>query len=198
MRIDRPVVGAVAGAAALLAGGGTALAAQGAGDGKRAERCEARLARIAERRGLTVSQLEAQVRARLAARVDRALKAGRIDAKRAAALNERISEASLCPGARVAKAHHIARHGMLRAAAAYLGFTKGELRAQLPGTSLAALAQRQGKSVDGLKTAIVARAKARLAKAVDAGRISQPRADRMLDRLEAVVDRLVQRAFPAS
>lgn len=197
MRLDRTILGALAGAAVLVAGGGTALAGQ-AGDGtKREARCDERLARIAERRGVSVAELEAQIRARMTERVEKALQAGRIDAARAARLKERISEANIChAGAKVAKAQH-AKGGVLRAAAAYLGLTKAELRAQLPGTSLAALAQKQGKSVAGLESAMLAPAKAKLAKAVDAGRLPQARADRILERLEALVERLVQKTFPA-
>ncbi len=86
---------------------------------------------------------------------------------------------------------------MLGAAARFLELDRKELRAQLPGTSLAALAAKQGKSVEALEQAMLARAKARLAKAVQAGRFSQARADRVLDRLERFVDRLAARTFPA-
>jgi hypothetical protein len=103
---------------------------------------------------------------------------------------------TLCKPAPLGAGHH-AKPGMLRAAAAYLGLTPSELRAQLRGTSLAALAQRQGKSVEGLKAAMLAPAKAKLAKAVESGRITQARADRMLAKLSALVDRLVAKTFPA-
>ncbi|HXG75576.1 MAG TPA: hypothetical protein VNJ53_03310, partial [Gaiellaceae bacterium] len=82
MRTIWIAVAALLGGALLLAGGGVALAQHG---GERAEsRCEARLARVAERRGLTVAELEAQVRARLLARVAAAEQSGRIDAEHAA------------------------------------------------------------------------------------------------------------------
>jgi hypothetical protein len=193
MRFDRTSIAALVGGAALLAGGGTALAAQG--DGDRAARCEARLAKIAEKRGVSVEQLKADVAARLNARVDAALAAGKISAERAARLKERIAQGVLCKGA-VVKVK-LARHGTLRAAAKYLDLTPQQLRAQLPGTSLAALAQKQGKSVDGLKAAMIAPAKARLAKAVESGRIPQARADQALERLAKLVDRLVAKTFPA-
>ena len=91
----------------------------------------------------------------------------------------------------------LAVRGMLRTAADYLGLTKAELRAQLPGTSLAVLAQQQGKSVEGLKAAMLAPAKEKLAKAVESGRITQAQASRLLERLERLADRLVSRTFPA-
>ena len=71
-----------------------------------------------------------------------------------------------------------------------------ELRAQLPGTSLAALAEKQGKSVSSLEAAMVAPAKARLAKAVANGKLTQARADAVLDRLETAADRLANARVP--
>ena len=193
MRLDRKAIAALVGGTALLAGGGTALAAHG--DGDRAARCEARLAKIAERRGISVEQLEANVAARLTARVDAALASGKISAERASKLKERIAQGVLCKHALVKV--KLARKGTLRAAARYLELTPQQLRAQLPGTSLAALAQKQGKSVEALTTAMLAPAKAKLAKAVEAGRIPQARADQALARLAKLVDRLVTRTFPA-
>ncbi len=192
--MTRTTIAALAGTAALVAGGGTALA--GHDDGSRSARCQERLATIAEHRGVSVAQLEAEIKARLLARVDAAEKAGRISAEQAAALRERIEEGSLCAEGRHANVRHGIR-GMFRAAADFLGLTPMELRARLPGTSLAALAQKQGKSVEALKAAMLAPAKEKLAQAVGSGRITQARADQALEKLEMLVDRLVQRQFPA-
>lgn len=191
MRIDRYAVGALAGAAALLVGGGAALA----GNGKAQERCDAALARIAEKQGVSVDQLEANIRARLNARIDAALAAGRISAERAAALKQRVAEGNLCRAGHVRR--HVAVRGMLRAAADFLGLSKEELRAQLPGTSLAGLAQKQGESVDALEAAMVAPAKERLAKAVADKKLTQPQADAALRRLEELASRLAAKVFPA-
>jgi len=195
MSVNRSFVVAAVGIVALLASAGAALAAASAGQDDRAARCDARLAKAAERRGISAEQLEARIEARRLARVDAALRAGRISPERAAALRARISARELCPRpplVRIALAHR----PLLRAAG-YLDLRPGELRAQLPGTSLAALAQARGKSVDGLEAAMLAPAQARLARAVAAGRLAQARADRMLSRLEQRIDRLVQRIFPA-
>ena len=194
MRVDRTAVAALAGAGALVAGGGTALAQSGGDD--RGARCEERLSRIAERHGTSVAELEAQVKARLSARVDAALAAGRIGSERAAALEQRIAASSLCPGAHAAKVK-LSSRGMLASAARYLELTKAELRAQLRGTSLGALAVKQGKSVGGLKAAMLAPAEARLERAIDAGRITESRADRALENLSRLADRLIAKTFPA-
>ena len=194
MTLNRNAVGAIAAGAALLVGGGSAFAAQNQGDP--AARCEALLAKIAERRGVSVDQLEADAKARLTARVDAALAAGRISADRAAQLKERIAQGALCKVGAGVKAK-VAKHGMLRAAATYLGLNASQLRTQLPGTSLAALAAKQGKSVEGLKSAMLAPAKSRLAKVVASGRLTKARADQALERLEQIVDRLVELTFPS-
>jgi hypothetical protein len=196
MRLNRYAVGALAATATLAVGGGAALAA--ANDGDRATRCEQRVARIAERRGVTVDQLEANLKARLSARVDAAEQAGRISSERAAALRTRIADASLCALARHHPGAWLAARGLLVAGAQFLGLDRAELRAQLPGTSLAALAEKQGKSVSALEAAMVMPAKTRLAKAVADGRITQARADAVLDKLEQVADSLATHVFPAA
>ena len=192
MKINRHAAGALAGAGALLVGGGVAVAEPG--DDDRGARCEQRLAKIAESRGLSVEQLQADIKAKVLARVDAAEKAGRISSERAARLRERISESSLCPRARHAPVR-IAARGMMRAAAEFLGLDRDELRAQLPGSSLAGLAKKQGKSVDALEAAMVAPAKARLVNAVASGRISQVRADEIGKKLELLAEKLATKTF---
>ena len=200
MRPNRGAVAAVVGGAALLVAGGTAALAgnggQAAGQDRQA-RCEARLAKIAEHRGVTVAQLEAQIKARLSARVDAALAAGKISADRAAALKARIASFEFCSGEGRHPLVRLGVRGMFKAAADFLGLSGPELRTQLPGTSLAALAQAQGKSVDDLKAAMLAPAKARLAQAVASGHITQARADQALARLGNLADRLASKTVPA-
>ena len=193
MKFDRYAFGGLAATAMLVVGGGVALAASS--DGNRAARCEARVARIAERRGITVDQLEASVKTRLLTRIDAAENAGRISPERAANLRERVSEGRPCGAAAKARAAFAARR-MLRAAAGLLGLDRTELRAQLPGTSLAALAEKQGKSLAALEAAMVAPAKARLATAVANGRLTQARADALLDRVEQAAEHLATHVFP--
>jgi hypothetical protein len=194
MRPNRHTVGALAATAAVLVGAGAALAAS-PGTADRSSRCEARVARMAERRGVTLEQLTTDVKARLLARIDAAEKAGRISSERAAKLRERVTEGSLC-GARHHAHARVALHGMLRAAAGFLGLDREELREQLPGTSLAALAEKQGKSVSALEAAMVAPAKQRLAQAVADGKLTQARADAVLERLDDAADRLAKHVFP--
>jgi hypothetical protein len=191
--MNRTAVGALAATAALGIGAGAAVAAS---PEQRAERCDARLAKVAAERGVTVEQLQANVEARLLARIGAAERAGRISKERAARVRERIEGASLC-GARTHVVAGFAVRGMVKAAADFLGLDRRELHARLPGTSLAALAISQGKSEAALEAAMVAPAKARLARAVATGKLAQARADAALARLERLADRLAHRVFPA-
>jgi hypothetical protein len=194
MRPNRYAVGAVAAATAVLVGGGSALAAK-SGDGT--TRCEKRVARIAERRGVTVAELEANVKARLLSRIDAAEKAGRISSERAASLREHASQGSLCSAAERVRAK-VAGRGLLAAGARFLGLDRDELREQLPGHSLAQLAEKQGQSVSALEAAMVAPAKARLARAVANDRITTERAEAVLEKLEQAAHRLATHVFPTT
>jgi hypothetical protein len=92
---------------------------------------------------------------------------------------------------------HDGRVRIFRSAADYLGLTPQQLQDELhAGKSLAQIASDQGKSVDGLKQAIVAAVEAKLDKAVAAGRLSAPRAQAFLDRLASRLDTLVNRTLP--
>ena len=80
----------------------------------------------------------------------------------------------------------------LPAAAAYLGVTPVALRTELrSGKSLAQVATAKGKSVDGLKTALVAAIKTKVDAAKAAGKLDAARADRLLQRAPQLVERLV-------
>src|SRR5438094_497482 len=71
---------------------------------------------------------------------------------------------------------HAIRRGIFRVAADYLGLTPRELFQQLrSGKSLAEIATAQGKSVDGLKSAILDAVKKRLDAAVANDRITSAR-----------------------
>jgi hypothetical protein len=194
MRFDRRAAGALAAGAVLLAGGGAALAASSKGDASAT--CDQRLAKAAEKRGVYVDKLKAEIQARLLARIDAVEKAGRISQERATMLRDRVNEGSLCGARRHVRAR-IAGHSMLRAAAAFLGLDRQQLRDQLKGHSLADLAAEQGKSESDLETAMLAPAKSRLAKAVAAGKVTQAGADTVLDRLEKLASRIASREFAA-
>ena len=197
MKIDRTAVVALAGSAALFVGAASALADSGTGQtgsGQAGARCDQLLAKIAQKRGVTPEQLQADIQARLLARIDAAEKAGKISSEQAAALRARVTGGNLCHAGKVRQ--HRALRGMIGAAAAFLGLDREQLRAQLPGTSLVALAGKQSKSEADLVAAMVAPAKARLAKAVTGGKLSQAQADQALTKLQVLATRLAERVFP--
>lgn len=162
---------------------------------------------IAARLGISVEKLREATRAALVARIDAAIAAGKLTPERGAMLKERIAKAQgLGLGAwrgfakkqKAFTARLVAKAKGLGSAADYLGMTRAELRAELrEGRSLAQIATANGKTVAGLVAAMLAPAKERLAKAVAADRLTQARADELLDRLEERVEKLVQRTFEA-
>jgi hypothetical protein len=176
----------------LLVGGGAALAA--AGDGDRSERCNDRLAKFAEKRGVSVEQLKADAKARVLARIAAAEKAGRLSAERAASLRTRVEAANLCAAGKHVRAR-LAGRWMLRAAADFLDLDREQLKAQLPGNSLAGIAEKQGKTAADLKAAMVAPARARLSKAVADGKITPARAAVATKRLDRIADALASKVF---
>src|SRR5206468_5601760 len=80
----------------------------------------------------------------------------------------------------------------ISAAADYLGLTEAQLRTELnSGRTLANIAKARGKSVDGLKQAILDDAKMKLDQAVKDGKLTQAEADELFARMKAHVDDLV-------
>ena len=157
---------------------------------------------VAAKLGVSPEQLRTAFRAVLTARVDAAVAAGKLTPAQAAKLKARIANAKgLGVGVErgFAKKHRAlvqqrlgARAKGLGAAATYLGLTREQLRTELrAGKSLAQIASAQGKSADGLETALLAPSKERLAKAVAAKRLTQQRADKILERLEAQVEKRI-------
>jgi hypothetical protein len=179
---------------ALLAGTGGALAAKGDNDAKRPNR-DALLNDVAQRLGIDAAKLKDAFKQAAIARVDAALAAGDITAKQAERAKARINagDAPLLAPPRGPRGPHgfafgrrfhggpplplglplgppgIHRNGgPFAPAAKYLGLTQEQLLTQLrDGKSLADIARAQGKSVDGLKQAILSALTAELKENVD-------------------------------
>jgi hypothetical protein len=163
---------------------------------------------VAARLGVSPEQLRAAFRATLTARVDAAVAAGKLTPEQAAKLKQRIADAKGTGlGVRQAFAKHrqalVRRIGAKRRglgpAASYLGLTREQLRSELKsGKSLAQIAAAKGKTTSGLVAAMLAPLKQRLAKAVAAKRLTQVRADEILERLADRLEQRVQRTRPAT
>lgn len=194
-RPSRVIVAAVA-AIALTIGVGAAVASNGDFETKR----EAFLENVADRLGVSTEALSDAIKGARVDQVEQALADGKITQEQADRAKEAIESGEgrgfFGPGG--GRGHHGGfghRGGMgLSAAADYLGVTAEELRDELhEGKSLATIAGEKGKSVDGLKAAMLKDATAKLDEAVAAGRITAEQKATMLERLAEKIDRIVER-----
>ena len=169
---------------------------------------------VAKHLGISSDELEDATRAAAIDQVDAALEDGRITEEQAEELKSRIESGDFPPfflpglffdGGAKGEEHEFG-FGLgfgpgfefhfgdkLDAAAEYLGVTDEELREALrSGKSLAEIAEEKGKSVEGLKDALLADAEARLDEAVEQEKLTREQADRILERLREGIDHLVE------
>jgi hypothetical protein len=157
------------------------------------------LAQVATAKGKSVEGLKTALVAAIKTRVDAAKAAGKLDAARADRLLQRAPQlverlVNAKPRARAMRPNG-ARGGLLKAAATYLGVTNAQLVTDLrAGKSLAQVAAAKSKSVDGLKQTLLAALKQKVDAAVAAGRLDAARAQRLLERAPAHIERLVNRS----
>jgi polyhydroxyalkanoate synthesis regulator phasin len=192
-------------ALAVIGGGGAAIAASGDSSSPGRSFFDA----VAKHLGISSQKLEDATKAAAIDQVDAALAEGKITEEEADALKERIQSGDFPPffgsgplfGPKFGPGFDF--HGgppflfgeKLSAAADYLGLTEAELRTKLnSGQTLAQIAKTQGKSVEGLKQAILADAKEKLDQLVEDGELTQAEADAMYERLQSHIDDLVQHA----
>jgi hypothetical protein len=201
-------IGAAALAAAAFAGGAYA-ATQGSSNPR-----QAFLDDVAKRLNVTPAQLRAALDGAFLDRLQAAVAAGRLTQAQANAIKQRLQHGALPPlgfGPRLRGDHlfrgggpfgppgpggmHAPGHGALAAAAGYLGLSRAQLIAGLEsGKSLAQLASSRGKSVAGLKAAMIAAIKTRLDRAVAAGRLTPAQEKRILSRLSTRLDQEINRS----
>jgi AraC-like DNA-binding protein len=187
-------------AVAAVAGAGGAIAATQSGGTPR----QAFLNDAAGRLHVSPQQLDGALKGAFLDRLNQAVKDGRLTQAQADRIRQRANSGAMpwFGHERGRFGHerghfrggHLARHGLLAAAAHYLDLTPQQLRTQLrSGKTLAQIAQARGKSVEGLKTALSTAIKTRLDRAVAHGRLSSTREQRILARLPQLLDRLVNR-----
>ena len=194
-----------AGAAAALAvgGAGAGLAATKLTANSPSEESKAIVNDAAKNLGVEPSKLSAALKKAFEDRIDAAVADGRLTKEQGAELKQRIEsgELPLLGGPAFGFRHgpgapHGFFHG-LDGAASYLGLTEAQLHRQLEsGKTLAQIAKAQGKSVDGLKDALVKDAKTKLDAAVKAGRLSSAEEKQILSDLHQRVDDLVNGKLP--
>ena len=179
---------------ALLGGAGGALAATQSSPGSARQ---AYLDDVAKRLNVSPGALTSAVRAARNDQIETALAAGRITRSQAEALKERARQGA---GALFGHRYGGGGSGGRGVAAQYLGITRATLRGELEaGKSLAQIAAATpGKSVGGLKAAIEAAAKARLAKAVSSGLLTSAQAQERLGSLSSRLETLLNRTWPGA
>jgi hypothetical protein len=188
-------------ALAVIGGGGVAIAASGDSSSPGRSFFDS----VARHLGISSQKLEDATKAAAIDQVDAALREGRITQPEADALKQRIESGDYPPffgpffGPRFGP--DFDRPGVppflfgekLSSAAEYLGLTEAELRAELnDGRTLAQIANAQGKSVTGLKDAMLKATKAKLDQLVEDGKLTQAEADETYDRFESHLDDLIQ------
>jgi hypothetical protein len=193
----------------VIAGAAAALAVGGAGAGVAAtkltgspsEESKAIVNDAAKTLGVEPSKLSAALKQAFEDRIDAAVAAGRLTKQQGDELKQRVESGDFPLFGPPAfgngfGAPHLFFHG-LDAAASYLGLTEAQLHSRIEsGKTLAEIAKAEGKSVDGLKAALVKEAKTHLDAAVKAGRLSSAEEQRVLADLEQRIDDLVNGKLP--
>jgi hypothetical protein len=188
----------------VIAGAAAALAVGGAGAGVAATKMtqspsaesKAVINDAAKTLGVEPSKLSAALKKAMEDRIDAAVAAGRLTKQQGEELKQRIESDDFPLFGPPAFEHgfgapHPFFHG-LDAAATYLGLTEAQLESRVnTGKTLAQIAKAEGKSVDGLKAAMLNDAKAKLDEAVKAGRLTKAQEQRVLKDLEQRIDDLV-------
>lgn len=193
-------IGAVV--ALAVAGGGVAYAAATNTDPR-----DAVLRDAAQRLNVTPGELRSALEGAFGDQLDQAVKDGRLTQAQADQLKQRIARYGVPLGGPMGpggpEGHGFGpggpghRPGGLDAAAGYLGLTEAQLARQLSGgRTLAEVASAQGKSVDGLKQALIDDAKAHLDRAVADRRLTASDRDRILADIRQHVDDLVNGRAP--
>jgi hypothetical protein len=177
-------------AAAALVGGGAAIAADRLTP---QQESDAIVSDAAKQLGVEASELTAALKGALSNRVDAAVAAGEITEAQGAEMKERIAAGEIPlvgvgHGGKHRGGHHFVDLG---AAADYLGLTDEALKTSLADSTLAEIAAEQGKSIDGLKAALTAAAKADIAEAVEDGRLTAAQQTEILAGLSERIDDLV-------
>jgi uncharacterized protein YidB (DUF937 family) len=191
------LAGAVAALVAVVGGGAAIAATQLTPE----QRSDAIVADAAEQLGVEASELDAALTKALQNQVDAAVADGRLTEAQGEELKERIAAGDvplvgLGPGGGPGgHGHHVVD---LSTAADFLGVTESELRTALheDGQTLAEVAEAEGKSVDGLVTALVTAARERLDHAVEDGRLTEAQRTEMLADLEERIRDVVDNGLP--
>ena len=161
------------------------------------ERLNNFISRLAGNLGITQEELEVAIDQTQLELVDEAVADGRITEEKAAEIRTRIESGE---GPFFAKRPHRGYHhggNVVGQVAEFLGLTTQEVTEALQGgQSLAQIAEAQGVSTDKLVTFLLGELEARLAEAVDSGKIDQARADEKLANASERITQMINREGP--
>lgn len=156
------------------------------------------VARLAEKLGITQEELQTAIDETQLDMVDDAVADDKLTEDQAERIRDRIeSGEGLFPFGGFGRGFALGRSiGYLSArlddVADFLGMDTSDLRdAVADGQSLAQIAEEQGKSADDLKAFLLSQVEERLAEAVENGRITQERADEILENAPDRIDDLI-------
>jgi uncharacterized protein YidB (DUF937 family) len=190
------VVGVVLG----LVGAGVAWA--GLGDGGSSDR-DIVVNDVAKRLGISSDKLKQAIQDALAARVDAAVKDGRLTKDQAQEIKRHVRSGGgigLGPLAfgRPGFGHRGPPGPPLAGAAEFLGLTPAELFARIQhGKSLADVAKEKGKSSEELERAMLDSAREQLDKGVKDKVLTEAQRKEMLKRLETDLPKIIERKWPS-
>lgn len=187
--LNRKVVIGATGLLLLVGAGGAVAATQVSGSSGR----QAYVDDVAKHLHVSPSALTSAMKAAMVDRIDAAVAAGRLTQAQADAIKQRVQQSTAMPFF----GHQFGHDGFggHDAAAQYLGISRATLRSELQsGKSLTQIASTTpGKSVAGLKAAILATSKTRLEKAVSSGLITRQQEQQRLAALPGRIDSMLQR-----
>lgn len=161
-----------------------------AGTGKEAAACQAYMRHLAGQLGVTQAKLDAASLAAAKATVQDQVTSGKLTQAQADQVKAKLPSTGLCSAAigRLGRTQHdsVATGAYLTAAAAALGITESELKADFKaGQTLAQVAAAKNVSEADFKTKVVAALKPKLDAAVAAKTITQSQEDAQLAKLQA-------------
>jgi len=187
--------------AVAVAGGGVAYAAATNTDPR-----DAVLRDAAQRLNVSPDQLRSALSGAIGDQLDQAVKDGRLTQAQADQIKQRIARYGVPLGGPGGPGFGHGPFGGpghgpfgpgLDVAASYLGLTRAQLGRQLQtGRTLAQIASAQGKSVDGLRQALVDAARTQLDRAVADRRITSDQRDQILRDIQQHVADLVNGRAP--
>ena len=156
--------------------------------------------RLAENLGITQGELEAAIDQTQLELVDEKVADGTLTEEQAAQIRERIEEGGSFFGPLVRHKHQMHhRGGMGHGAdiAEFIGVTPEELRAAIEGgQSIVQVAEANGVSEQELTAHLLGEIEAKLAEAVESGRIDQAKADEVLANAADKIAECINREGP--